>query len=154
MAGTAQATTAIRDANMSAAPNLIASGIKLEYGLLQAWEDLPPSLAMTNLEPNWYWTWVARRDGEIVAALMAGEYHNLLFVGTIKGTPEAGRWWIRGLLRECARESLKRGLKGFMTFVDNSKDGQRLRRLLTRGNVSREAAFQGFCVAGMMGDFD
>lgn len=118
---------------------------------MKPWEKLPEGLGVPEVE--WYWTWVVRRDDRIMARYLAGVYQNAVFLGDLKALPEAGKWWFRGLLRVMARDCLARGYGVFLTFVDDSRDGQKMLRVATHGKVAKGIPFSGFTIAGQIRDF-
>lgn len=120
---------------------------------MKAWEKLPEGLAELGVEVDFFWCWVARRDDKIVAMLLGGPQHNAVFFSRIKALPEAGQWWIRGVVRSCARECMRRGYTALFTMVDNGETGQQLREFLTRGNGATAVPFEGFCVAAKLEEF-
>lgn len=99
------------------------------------------------VDPNW--TWVARRDGAVVAVLLAASCHGALMILRIVAAPEAGRWWLRGVLRACARDCRERELTLFFTYLDTEAQQaeRKLAKLIRRG-LHKDYVFTGALISG------
>ena len=74
------------------------------------------------------WIWVAEKDGIATGVLMVAPCHGLIYLMRLcvkKGSPTIVAFL---LLRECMRETRRRGFKGFFTHIDPT--GEIDRRIL------------------------
>lgn len=90
-------------------------------------ETIPTSLEagfelLGNLDRDW--VWVLESGGEIKGVLLAAPCHGAAFIWRVAVEQGVEGWSIGKLLRRFLEDIKDRGLKGYLTIVDPSRDAQ------------------------------
>lgn len=121
---------------------------------LYEWEELPAEMRTHVVAVDPLWTWVAARDGKIVAALLCGPYQGCIFIGELVATEGAGKFWLRRLLRTAAMDCWERGYRAFLTFLDDEETCHKLRSIVKRAKATaHDGQFNGSVFSGTIGGF-
>jgi hypothetical protein len=90
-------------------------------------EDFPSHLdtGFEQMEVMKSFCWVAENEGKIVGILMAAPCHGIVFLVRLRVEKTAPVSATSLLFRKCVRDCHKRGLKGYFTFVDPSREAER-----------------------------
>ena len=84
---------------------------------------------LLDLDPDWVWV-SYDGSGRVVGMLIAAPCHGLAFLWRIKILPGAPRWTLGSLLRRFFRDMRKRGVLGYIAFLDaNRPEEQALLRI-------------------------
>jgi len=94
----------------------------------------------TKLDPEW--TWVALAEGRIIGALLGAPCHGMIMLARLVVEPGYG-WCLPRLLRYAIRDSLARGLEGYMCWLDPTrKEEKKIMSIFARSNaIERPEAF-------------
>ena|SRR5208283_1337761 len=123
---------------MSKAASMVIAALRGEspliVRLLQEPESLPESFEagfdqLGQLDPQW--VWVAERRGQIVGCIVASPCHGVALIWRLYS--KTGADCLLPMCRRFMADCRKRGVKGYMTFVDLNIPAQsKLQRLLKR----------------------
>lgn len=67
------------------------------------------------------WVWVAEDDDETVGVLLAAPMHGLVYLMVVRVKSDDAAAVFLGLLRQCFKDCIDRGYKGFLMHVDPTK---------------------------------
>lgn len=69
--------------------------------------------------------WVAENHGQITGALLASPCHGLIFFVRVRTQPDAPAMTVPLLFRRAVRDCVKRGFKGYFTYIDPNRSAER-----------------------------
>jgi hypothetical protein len=95
---------------------------------LSPWESLSSELSrgLERLgELDFHWTWVASDGSRILGVLVAAPVHGIALVLKLNMALEAPKTAIIPLLRLFLRDMKERGVKGYLTWFDPSREAEK-----------------------------
>lgn len=69
--------------------------------------------------------WVAEKNGKMTGILMVAPCHGIIFIVRLRTEFGAPPTTVHHLFRQCMRDCLERGYKGYFTYVDPSREAER-----------------------------
>lgn len=77
------------------------------------------------------WCWVAEENGDAAGVLLAAPMHGIAYLMVIRVHPKAPNMTLLLLLRQCMRDCVKRGFKGFCLHIaPTAEDGENMRKMI------------------------
>lgn len=111
--------------------------------LIYTGERLPASFELGfdhlhQIDPNW--CWIVERNGHIEGCLLASPCHGTAMIWRLCTTPGAPLSSLTKLLRAFLADCRRRGLRGYITLVDEAIDGQaKLKKIMERAGAKQAA---------------